>query len=109
MKSLSAVLLLALTAGCMSVDVPGETRAGDVLKQDVASAIKQFELNYGCSTLMLTVLDTRLISPFDGHSAVEKWVVESCNGEVHEYRVELIPTADGGTDIGLSAWSDQPR
>jgi len=108
MKTRIGVLLLALTFGCMAVEVPGESRANDVLKQDVAAVIKQFELNYGCSTLMLTVLDTKLVTAFDGHSAVEKWTIQSCNGELHEYRVELIPTADGGTDIGLSPWSDLP-
>lgn len=33
--------------------------------------------------------------------SVEKWIVQSCNGEVHAYEVSLMPAADGGTDIGI--------
>jgi hypothetical protein len=72
----------------------------------VADALKQWELAYGCSTLRLTVTDTKIVTPFDGHSAVEKWTVQSCNGELHSYSVELIPTPDGGTDIGIKKWVD---
>src|SRR5258706_1368345 len=42
-------LLLATTwIGCAAVQVPGETKADAVLKADVAAALKQWELAYGC-------------------------------------------------------------
>ena len=100
-------LLLATTGfGCAAVKVPGETTANAVLKEDVADALKQWELAYGCSTLWLEVIDTKIVTAFDGHSAVEKWTVRSCNGELHSYSVELIPTPGGGTDIGIKKWAE---
>jgi len=103
---LCSLLLAATSSGCSAVQVPGETKADAVLKEDVAAALKQQELAYGCSTLWLTVLDTKLVSPFDGHKSVEKWTVKSCNGELHAYEVSFMPTPDGGTDIGIRKWPE---
>ena len=99
-------LLLAVTMGCAAVEVPGATTADPSLKEDVTDALKQFELNYGCSTLWLTVTNTELVSPFDGHSSKEKWTVQSCNGEVHAYEVTLTPAPGGGTDFGIRKWPE---
>jgi hypothetical protein len=103
---LCSLLLASTSIGCAAVDVPGESKADPALKEDVADALKQWELGYGCSTLWLSVVDTRLVAAFDGRRSVEKWIVQSCNGEVHAYEVSLMPTADGGTDIGIRKWPE---
>lgn len=103
---LGSLLLAATSTGCAAVEVPGETKANPVLKADVADALKQWELAYGCSTLWLKVVDTKVVAPFDGHKSVEKWSVQSCNGELHSYEVSFMPTPDGGTDYGIRKWPE---
>lgn len=101
------VYILFLTTslfGCAAVEVPGETKAGSVLKKDVTDAIKQWELAYRCSTLKLTVTDTKITMPFDGKKSQEKWNILSCNGENHSYEVNFTPSPRGGTELGIRKW-----
>jgi hypothetical protein len=105
-RRLIPLLLAATMAGCAAVEVPGATRADSALKDDVTDALKQWELGYGCSTLWLTVVDTQLVSPFDGHSTKEKWLVQSCNGEIHAYEVSFMPAPGGGTNLGIRKWPE---
>ena len=105
-RCLIPLLLAATVLGCAAVEVPGSTTADPALKQDVTDALKQWELNYGCSTLWLTVTNTQIVSPFDGHSSKEQWIVQSCNGEVHAYEVTLMPAPGGGTNFGIRPWPE---
>jgi len=105
-KCVYILFLAASLLGCAAVQVPGETKANPVLKKDVADMIKQFELAYHrCSTLKLTVTDTKVVVPFDGKQSKEKWNILSCNGENHSYEVTFTVPPRGGTDFGIRKWS----
>ena len=101
-KCVYILFLAASLFGCAAVQVPGETIASPVLKKDVTDFIKQFELAFHhCSTLKLIVTDTKVVTPFDGKHAQERWNILSCNGENHSYEVTFTPSPQGGTDIGV--------
>ena|SRR2546426_2628165 len=103
-KCVFTLFLAASLFGCVAVQVPGETKANPVLKKDVADMIKQIELAYRCSTLKLTVTDTKVVMPFDGKQSKEKWNILSCNGENHSYEVTFTVSPRGGTDFGIRKW-----
>ncbi|MEK7760979.1 MAG: hypothetical protein AAB433_05325 [Nitrospirota bacterium] len=97
------LILAALLFGC-AVQVPGETKSDPTLKNTVTDTIKQLELAYRCSTLKLTVTDTKIAMPFDGTRSQEKWNILSCNGENHAYEVNFRPSPKGGTEVGIRKW-----
>jgi len=103
-KCASFLFTATLLFGCVTVQVPGETRADPVLKRSVTDLIKQLELAYRCSTIKLTVTDTKVTMPFDGKQSQEKWDILSCNGENHSYEVSFRPSPGGGTDFGIRKW-----
>ena len=103
-KCVYTLFLVASLFGCAAVQVPGETQAGPTLKKDVTDLIKQLELAYRCSTLKLTVADTKITMPFDGKRSQEKWNILSCNGENHSYEVNYTVSPRGGTDFGIRKW-----
>jgi len=105
-KCVYALFLAASLFGCAAVQVPGETKAGPELKKDVTDLIKQIELAYRCSTLKLTVTDTKITVPFDGKRSQEKWNILSCNGENHAYEVNFRPSPKGGTEFGIRKWPE---
>ena len=100
----SVSLLGTLLLGCVTVTVPGETRADPVLKRSVTDFIKRLEVAYHCSTMKLTVTDTKVTTPFDGMQSQEKWDILSCNGENHSYEVSFRPSPRGGTDFRIRKW-----
>jgi hypothetical protein len=100
-RCLSALVLTLGMLACSAVEVPGETKADAALKKTATDTIKQLELAYGCSTLFLTVTDSKVVVPFDGKHSVEKWTIKSCNGETHYYEVNFVPSPAGGTDVGV--------
>jgi len=104
-KLMYTLFLVASLFGCAAVQVPGETKADPALKKTVTNTIKRLEhAHYQCSTLKLTVTDTKITMPFDGKRLQEKWSILSCNGENHSYEVNYTVSARGGTDVGIGKW-----
>jgi hypothetical protein len=105
-RGLRILFLVTLLFGCATAQVPGETQADPALQNTVTAKLKQLELAYHCSTLKLTVTDTKITIPFDGRRAQEEWNILSCNGEHHAYEVDFSPSSNGGTDAGVRKWPD---
>ena len=78
-------------------------RADEVLKQDVLTAIANYELaQYGCSDVSLLLGSTTTTPEQSGDGSwTEVWQVRACDAS-HLYSVSFVPSPQGGTDFSAT-------
>jgi hypothetical protein len=103
---LTALAISVWLAGCAtSVPMTGQTRAGEELRQDVASHLRMLApVTVDCppprkvTAITASTGDPRAGAPQRSDAVVEIWTATVCDQPI-PFRITFIPAVSGGTDF----------
>ena len=109
--SISMAMMLACNPPVSSQSGPFKTSADQKLRRDIVSNVMMFHgIKYpGCPSAKPTsamVIDAK---GKQGNSVIiEEWTVTGCS-KAYTYKVKLVSSPQGGTDIVIELGPDNPR
>ena len=105
---LTPCLILLLSAGCATTQLPGETIAGSSLQRDVLRWVNVLSSDEKCPHPK--VVNTEMIElPKDARSSdarwVERWTLDRC-GTLTSYTIEFTLDPRGGTNFAINVQNE---